>query len=167
MKYTFDFIGEINTNNIITLTNYIKSIQNLTSHDTLFININSTGGSISDGLAIYNIIKKLPCNVATHNLGEVSSAAILLYMTGTTRTSEDISKFLIHPITINLNAICNYYQLKELCDTLTADINNYLSIVTTEIPMITQKYNILNSLQYEALTLTKNDAISCGIITNP
>lgn len=166
MKYTFDFIGEINTNNIITLTNYIKSIQNLTSNDTLIININSSGGSISDGVAIYNIIKKLPCKVTTHNLGEVSSAAVLLYMAGTTRTSADISKFLIHPITMNLNSICNYYQIKELINILEADINNYFSIITREIPTITQKYNILHSLKCEALTLTKNDAIECDIVTN-
>ena len=102
MSYIFNFIGGINTENITTLNNYITSIKNLTSNDTLIINIDSTGGNVSDGIAIYNIIKKLPCNVITHNLGNVSSAAILLYMAGKTRTAADISKFMIH----YLNSFC-------------------------------------------------------------
>lgn len=167
MFYTFNFIGEINTDNINALNNCVNSIENLTSNDTLTININSTGGNVSSGIAIFNIVKKLSCNVVTHNLGEVSSAAILLYMAGKTRTAADISKFIIHPLTMNLNTTCNYYQLKELFSNLETDINNYLSIVTTEMPTITQKYDILNSLKCEALLLTKDDAVACGIVTNP
>lgn len=165
MSYIFNFIGEINSQNINTLINYINSIKNLTPNDTLIININSTGGNVSDGIAIYNTIKKLPCNVITHNLGDVSSAAILLYIAGKTRTAADISKFMIHPIVLNLNRICNYYQIKELINILEADINNYFSIITTEIPTITQKYDILNFLRYDALTLTKSEAIACDIVT--
>lgn len=166
-QYILNFIDAINTENINALNNSIDSIENLTANDTLVININSLGGSVSDGIAIYNIIKKLSCNVITHNLGEVSSAAILLYLAGKTRTAADISKFVIHPLAMNINATCNYYQLKELFDNLTTDINNYLSIVTTELPTITQKYDILNHLKCEALVLTKNDAVACDIVTNP
>ena len=164
MTYSFNFIGAINTDNAIILTNYINS-QNLTSNDTLIININSMGGNVSDGVAMYNILKKLPCNVITHNLSEVSSAAILLYMAGKTRTAADISKFVIHPAVMDLHTTCNYYKLKELFNNLETDINNYFSILTTEIPTITQKYDILNCLKCNSLILTKNDAFACGIVT--
>lgn len=166
MLYTFNFIGEINSQNINTLISYINSIENLTPTDTLIININSIGGSVSDGISIYNIIKKLSCNVITHNLGEVSSAAILLYLAGKTRTTADISKFMIHPLAFKLNETCNYYRIEELYNNLETDINNYLTIITTEIPTITQRYDILNYLKCKSLILTKRDAIVCGIVTN-
>ena len=165
MACTINFIGEINSQNITALIDCINSNKNLAPTDTLIININSGGGNVSDGVAIYNIIKKLPYHVITHNLGEVSSAALLLYMAGKTRTAAEISKFMIHPILLNPNRLCNYYQMKELTNILEADINNYFSIVTTEIPTITQKYDILNFLKYDSLTLTKSDAIACGIVT--
>ena len=72
MLYAFNFTGDINTKNTNTLRAYINSIKNLTPNDTLIININSFGGTVSEGIAIYNTIKKIPCNVITHNLGEVS-----------------------------------------------------------------------------------------------
>ena len=165
MLYTFSFAGEINARSLVDFINFVNSIENIAPDDALTININSPGGSVSDSVAIYNIIKKLPCNVITHNLGEVSSAAILLYMSGKTRTAEDISKFVFHPPIRSLNGNHNYYQLKEVLENLTTDINNYCSIVTATIPTITEKYDILKSLTCEALVLTKNDAVACGIVT--
>ena len=167
MSYVFDYISEINTNNTIALNNYIKSIKNLTANDVLTININSTGGSVSEGIAAYNIIKQLPCKVVTHNLGEVSSAAILLYMAGNIRTASDISKFLIHPVKMGINENCNYYRLKELYANLEADINRYFSVLITEIPNITQIYDIENFLKHDSLVLSKKEAISCGMVTMP
>lgn len=167
MLYTFSFAGEINARSLVDFINFINSNKNITPNDTLIININSPGGNLSDGIAIYNTIKQLPYNIITHNLGEVSSAAILLYMAGKTRTAEDISKFVIHPPIRSLNGNHNYYQLKEVFENLTTDINNYCSIVTTTVPTITEKYDILKSLTCEALVLTKNDAVACGIVTNP
>ena len=167
MLHTFNVIGEINAEKVIALKNTINSIENLTQNDTLVINIHSAGGNVSDAILMFNIIKNLSCNVVTHNLGEVLSAAVLLYMAGKTRTAADISKFLIHPLKANPNGAYNYYQLREVFDNLAADINNYYSIVTTAVPAITEKYDILKSLTCEALILTKNDAVACGIVTNP
>ena len=165
MPYKFDFSGEINTNNINTLITYIRSIKNLTSDDTLIININSMGGNVSDGIAIYNFLKQLKCKIVTNNLGDVSSAAILLYMAGNIRTASDVSKFMFHPIKMGINSSLNFYQIKELMNNLERDINNYYAIITAELPSITNYYNLSHILKYDSLILGKSDAIACGIIT--
>ena len=116
--------------------NLIKLVEKLPSNSTLRININSLGGTVSAGIAMYNYLKSKEITVWTHNLGDVQSAAILLYLAGTKRTAEAISKFVIHPIKLNNVTNCTFHEAEELLETLKADIQNYASVVKKECPKI-------------------------------
>lgn len=164
MDLYFDFIGAINDENMLTLRNYIVS-QNKPIN-SLTINISSLGGSVSSGITIYNYLKQQKFSIITHNLGEVSSAAILLYLAGEKRTAEDISKFMIHPLAIGVSGDLPYYKVQELLNGIDADINNYLAIVNEETGNAKGKYNIENYLKNDSLVLNKQEAYNCGLITN-
>src|SRR5579859_1867486 len=58
--------------------------------------IQSTGGMVSEGVAIYNYLRGLPINLITYNGGSVASIAVLVYLSGKTRKASATSTFMIH-----------------------------------------------------------------------
>lgn len=163
MEYRFDFIGEINDENIFSLMDFTRSVQDISK---LTINISSGGGSVFSAITIYNYLKNLPYEITTHNLGEVSSAAILLYLAGTIRTSEDIAKFMIHPLAIGINGNLPYNKVSELLKSIDIDIKNYGIIVNGVTNNLQEKYDVEYHLKNDSLVLNKTQAFECGLVTN-
>lgn len=163
MDIRFDFIGPINDKNMLALRNFIESQNEPISK--LIINISSLGGSVSSGITMYNYLKQQSFPVITHNLGEVSSCAILLYLAGSIRTSAPISKFMFHPIKIGFSGDLPYYQLEELLNNIDADIRNYAKIVNIETNFLNSLYDIDKYLRTDSLTLNPETANKCGVVT--
>ena len=61
--------------------------------------LNSTGGDLGSALALYNLIHKFPIPVSTHNIGEVSSSAVLVFLAGSIRYACNRSLFKLHSLT--------------------------------------------------------------------
>lgn len=165
MNLQFDFIGPINDDNILDLRNCIANAPQPISN--LTINISSLGGSVMSGITIYNYLKRQNFHISTHNIGEVSSAAILLYLAGCTRTSESISKFMIHPLSIGVNGDLPYHKVQELLRGIDADIKNYKAIVDRETNSMNGRYNVEQFLKSDSLMLDWKLAFECGIINQP
>jgi len=60
--------------------------------------INSPGGSVSAGLAVYDTLQYMPCNVATYAVGQAASIAAVLLAAGTEgkRYALPNSRMVIH-----------------------------------------------------------------------
>ena len=162
MDCRFDFIGEINDSNIILLRNYICNTPKMTK---LTINISSLGGSVSAGITAYNFLKQQKFPIATHNLGDVSSSALLLYLAGSVRTAEEVSKFMFHPISLGINGDFPYYKVREFLNNIDADIKNFALIANKETNNFNGLYDVENLLKNDSLTLTRTQAHECGVIT--
>ena len=130
MVLTLNFMGRINSENVKSVQDLIKRQTN--PIESLIVNINSEGGEVTYGVALYNYLKSMPFPVYTHNLGDVSSAAVLLYLAGETRTAAPNSRFMIHPLTIELNGSFVLHQVEEHLQILSNNIQNYASIVRKE-----------------------------------
>ena len=162
MENSYRFIGSINSDMLKDFYGFIATnpdVENLT------IYINSIGGDVSASIGIYNLIKNLRFNVTTHNLGDVSSAALLIYLAGKKRTAEDISKFMIHPIALTINKTILRFQAEEILNSISMDIENYAAIVNKETENLKGVYDINYHLNYESLHLNKEKALACGIVT--
>jgi ATP-dependent Clp protease, protease subunit len=61
--------------------------------------IQSTGGIVEDGIAIYNYLTNLPLELITYNEGAVQSIGLLLYLAGKLRKCARDASFLIHKTT--------------------------------------------------------------------
>ncbi len=130
------------------------------------LNISSLGGSTHVAISIYNYLKSLPFQITTHNLGEVTSAAVLIYLAGHIRTAEPNSKFLIHPITVHLNEMCSFVKLEKMAAGLSADIKSYADIVNQETDSLKGRCNVEDCLSgRNSITLNRNLAHECGIVT--
>ena len=89
--------GEINddlSNLVISELIYLDSISN----DEISLYINSPGGSVTAGLAIYDTIQFIKCDVRTISMGLSASMAAILLASGTKgkRCSLQNSEIMIH-----------------------------------------------------------------------
>ena len=89
-------IGEVGSE--ITLDTVINAVKQTNNSEPLIVNIHSGGGSVYDGLAIYNYLKGLEQEVITKSSGLVASIASIIFLAGVKelRTVNSNDNFLIH-----------------------------------------------------------------------
>lgn len=74
-----------------------KELQGL-DVDTINVHINSYGGEVAEGLAIYNMLKNHKAKVETICDGFACSAASVIFMAGDTRVMNPASLLMIHNV---------------------------------------------------------------------
>ena len=91
-----DSIGENLFGDGVTATDVSEAIKNAGDFTSVTVNINSPGGSLFDGVAIYNTLKALgkPVNVVV--LGLAASAASVIACAGDTVTMGLGSQYMLH-----------------------------------------------------------------------
>lgn len=98
-------IGEINPESVHSLISQIRYLnaQDQESEITLFIN--STGGEVTSGLALYDVMTAVKCPIHTICIGNAASMAAILFAAGKTREMLPHAQLMIHDplITGNLN----------------------------------------------------------------
>jgi ATP-dependent Clp protease, protease subunit len=97
-----DEITFVNTNTIISQILSLTS----TSSDPIRVYINTPGGSVVQGLAIYDILRIVDAPIITIALGECSSMGLYLLQAGDIRLATPHTRFFHHePITYSY--VCN------------------------------------------------------------
>lgn len=87
------FSGE-STFNLSALKKFLDSLE--ADVTDIHVYINSGGGSVVEGWAIYDKLKTSGKTITTIGEGMVGSIATIIYMAGTTRKLHENSKFFIH-----------------------------------------------------------------------
>jgi ATP-dependent Clp protease protease subunit len=88
---------------------------------TVHLLLHSTGGSVMDGVGLYNYLRKLPLQILTYNAGGVMSAAVLMYLAGSTRLVSTGATFLIHKSTMPMVAPTGAAELGRRVEGLVVD----------------------------------------------
>lgn len=60
--------------------------------------INSGGGSVHDGLALYDLLVEAPCKIRTHVIGKAMSMATILFLAGKERDMTTNSVIMVHTV---------------------------------------------------------------------
>lgn len=90
-------IQEMFGEDVFNLSKLKKFLDNLESDVTdIHVYINSGGGSVTEGWAIYDKLKASGKNITTIGEGIVGSIATVIYMAGSTRKLHENTKFFIH-----------------------------------------------------------------------
>lgn len=66
--------------------------------DTIDVYINSYGGEVAEGWAIYSTLKQHPAHVTTYGVGFVASAALFPFMAGDERFASTTSAYYFHNV---------------------------------------------------------------------
>jgi ATP-dependent Clp protease, protease subunit len=80
--------------------------------DKLALFINSTGGSLDDGLSLFGFLRSLPIEVTTINVGLIASIAIAPFLAGKKRIALPHARFHFHDFEYNYAAPHNLTRLE-------------------------------------------------------
>lgn len=133
------------------------------SHEPIILFINSPGGAITDGLAIYDTIKRLNSPVIGIAIGECMSCATDIISACDFRASYENTLFMIHDPIISELTIDNMDNANE-----TAKLYNHFKALTTKLvhertSLSKEEWDILfsNNIDYH---FTAKDALAIGLI---
>ncbi len=80
--------------------------------DKLYLYMNSSGGSLDDGLSLFGLVRSLPLEVTTINTGLIASIAIMPFLAGKIRIALPHSLFHFHDYEMNYPAAHNLTRLE-------------------------------------------------------
>lgn len=140
--------------------NLSKQLQQLTDVSTINVHINSYGGEVAEGLAIYNSLKNHKAKVKTYCEGFACSIASVIFMAGDERIMSNASLLMIHNAWTM--ALGNANELRKQADDLDkitqASVNAYMNHVS-----ISEKE--LKELLDNETWLDCNEALEKGFAT--
>lgn len=70
--------------------------------DEIRVHIDSYGGAVSEGWAIYNALRQHPARVVTYGDGFVASAALYPFLAGEERVASNLSAYFFHRVSIRV-----------------------------------------------------------------
>lgn len=82
--YYVSFSAEINPNTTESLISVIANLVNQRVK-TVHLLISTPGGSVMNGLNLYNVLRGLPIELITHNVGNVNSIGNAVFLAGSKR----------------------------------------------------------------------------------
>ena len=124
--YIYDQIG-MNwwTGGGIMALNFCREVAALNVRN-IDVRINSPGGSVTDGHAIYNALKRHPAQITTYNDGEASSISSVIFLAGDKRIMAANAFFMIHLPTCGCDGDANDMRamadLLDLCRDISVQI---------------------------------------------
>ena len=109
--------GEINSDSVYSLCRQLRYLQQKNPNAEITMFINSPGGSVYNGLALYDVMKGISCPIRTVCLGTAASMGALLFAAGDQRDIMPHGKVMIHDPLISQTG-GNALQLREISDNL-------------------------------------------------
>lgn len=137
----------------------VKELQEL-AVDHVNVHINSYGGAVAEGLAIYNVLKNSSAKVTTYCDGFACSAASVIFMAGDERIMNSASLLMIHNAWSRASGNADDFrkQAEDLDKITQASINAYMSRVKITEDELKEKMD-------KETWLTAQEALSDGFAT--
>lgn len=157
--YIYDQIGENWwTGGGITALNFIREISALNVRN-INVRINSPGGSVFDGHAIYNALKRHPANITTYNDSEASSIASVIFLAGNKKVMASNALFMIHLPTCECGGDAS--DMRKMADLLDACRDTAVAVYRENCSMTDAE--IIAAMEAETY-YTAEQALAIGFI---
>ena len=129
--YQINWVIQVDSNSVNQLIQVVNSQVRL-GRKNFIILISSQGGEVLSGLAAYNYLHGLNVNITTFNMGQVDSAANLIFCAGNHRYALPDSRFLLHSsfnlmapgAVLNAEILDGQYQQVQSMNKLMSDVLN-------------------------------------------
>ena len=69
--------------------------------DTICLFMSTIGGNVNCGMTLYNVLKDMPFNLITHNVGMVASIGNVVFLAGEMRYAVPTGCFLFHEVSLS------------------------------------------------------------------
>lgn len=91
-----ELVGEVNADSVNALVRELRYLQRQDPEAPITLYINSPGGSVDSGMALYDVMQAISCPVRTVCVGLAASMAALLFISGAERDMLPHSRIMIH-----------------------------------------------------------------------
>lgn len=110
-----NFVEPINDDVAKRLMNLCCELWDQQKPTRVVVLFSSPGGFINPGVSLYNFFQAFPCEIIMHNIGNIDSSAVIVFLAGNRRLASPSSSFLMHGITWNYRsgAVRTREQLEE------------------------------------------------------
>ena len=165
-KMFFSINGEVNSQ---VYEKFLKFVDEVIRSDTkeIVIIIDSNGGEITYGFAIYDMLMALDIEITTVAIGKCRSIATVIFAAGNKRLITNNCYFLIHGASVKIDkAKLNAKAAKDLWQSIVEDnkriLQCYLSNpeLNINIPNFTELFDSGDDLEY-----TSDEVVSLGFAT--
>lgn len=93
---TIDCSGEVDERMYRKLLRGLRILNNQDKEKPIKLILNSLGGSVWDGFAIFDLLRSFPTPIDIHVAGSCASMAVVILQAGRYRTASPTSRFLVH-----------------------------------------------------------------------
>ncbi len=98
-----ELVGEIDASVVNSLIQQLRHLQKEDENGQITMFVNSPGGEVASGLALYDVMQAVSCPIRTVCLGMAASMGALLFMAGDRREMLPHSRVMIHdPLSYNI-----------------------------------------------------------------
>ena len=112
-----ELVGEVSADSVNALIRQLRYLQNEDPKAPITLYINSPGGSVDSGMALYDVMQAVSCPIRTVCVGLAASMAALLFMSGAERGMLPHSRLMIHdPLIVQTGG--SALKLKAVSDDL-------------------------------------------------
>jgi ATP-dependent Clp protease, protease subunit len=156
------FSAEVNINTAEQLQALAANIVGQ-GHPEIHLLLSTPGGAVQYGITIYNFLLALPIKVVTHNLGNVDSIGLVIYLAGSERYACPHTTFMLHGVAMQVPAPTSLFEknFQESLARLTADQARIKGIYSERSKVSPEQ---AEGLFLQETTLSAEEAVSRGIV---
>ena len=112
-----ELVGEVNADSVNALIRQLRYLQREDPEGQITLYINSPGGGVDSGMALYDVMQAVSCPIRTVCVGLAASMAALLFVSGSRLDMLPHSRIMIHdPLIVQTGG--SALKLKAVSDDL-------------------------------------------------
>ena len=156
------FSAEINPTTTETLIGVLAEQINKGVRE-VYLMLSTPGGSVMNGMNLYNVLRAFPIKLTTHNVGNVDSIGNAIFLAGSPRYACAHSTFMFHGVGFDTKQPKRFEEkeLTERLDGILSDQARIGSIIRERTKLSKEQ---VESFFREAQTKDATFAASCGIV---
>jgi ATP-dependent protease ClpP protease subunit len=126
--------------------------------------VSTPGGNVMNGMNLYNVLRGMPFELITHNVGNVDSIGNAIFLAGKKRYACPHSTFMFHGVGFDLKNHTGRLEEKNLKELLASILSDHKRIgnVISERTKLTDE--VVATLFSEAQTKDATFAVGAGIV---
>ena len=167
MKALINFyagVSEVTVNNLINfITQQIATQKPENPLGEIIIQISSSGGSSDHGLLAYNYLRQLGLKKTVIGMGNVDSAAVMIFCAGDVRLAMPGCRFTLHEALTTIQGTFNGTKLHEIANLNERITNDYCKIISS---VTSKKVDKISKIVKLGQVMSSEEAKEFGLATN-
>ena len=131
--------------------------------DEIIIQISSSGGSSDHGLLAYNFLKQISIPKTTIGMGNVDSAAIMIFLAGDKRLAMPSCRFVLHEAIATIGGQFTATKLGEMSRLIQRITDDYVEVV---IKVVEGKKEYITKEVKKGSVLSSNEAKKMKLVSD-